>query len=40
MTDLAVATTPTADASTLQRHAPLRKFWFDETPPRTGVAVR
>ncbi|RFU48062.1 class II aldolase/adducin family protein [Paraburkholderia sp. DHOC27] len=41
MTDLAVVTshvTSTADTASLQRHAPLRKYWFDEIPPRASIA--
>ena len=50
MTDLSLTVAHPADASTvqtasqplthapLQRHAPLRKFWFDEVPPRENVA--
>jgi ribulose-5-phosphate 4-epimerase/fuculose-1-phosphate aldolase len=29
---------PGGELSTLKRHAPLRKFWFDDVPPREGVA--
>ena len=29
----------TADTSPLQRHAPLRKFWFDDVPSRTSIAA-
>lgn len=38
MTDLVLAARVSADAPTLQRHAPVRKFWFDEAPPRASVA--
>jgi len=29
----------TPDTPSLQRHAPLRKFWFDDVPPRESVAA-
>jgi ribulose-5-phosphate 4-epimerase/fuculose-1-phosphate aldolase len=42
MTDLSITVTHPAESSAsptpLQRHAPLRKFWFDEVPPRASVA--
>ena len=38
MTDLSLPAVPATETSTLQRHAPLRKFWFDEVPPRASVA--
>ncbi|MDQ0622611.1 class II aldolase/adducin family protein [Paraburkholderia graminis] len=33
------ARSPASTLSTLQRHAPLRKFWFDDVPPRTDLAA-
>jgi len=38
MTDLSLAPRRTRDSSTLERHAPLRKFWFDDVPPRESIA--